>query len=171
MRSYFLKLRLGRLGLSAVLAECVFFVATFRRATEIESANHIISDFYSLWYMLTIIVFAVGGRSYNFGTSDSRWLGHTQDLLTRTSGEEGNFDIIIREYIPPFTRCANTPAAARPSTTACQQIIDTMNAGTDQTTFGAQGVAGVQVHLPMVLTDRESSLPHALLISSRFLHT
>ena len=33
-----------------------------------------------------------------------------------------------------------------------------MNAGTDQITFGAQGVADVQVHLPLVLTDRESSL-------------
>ena len=32
-----------------------------------------------------------------------------------------------------------------------------MNAGTDQIKFGAQGVADVDVHLPMVLTDRESS--------------
>ena len=84
-------------------------------------------------------------------------VGNESGCADSDSGREGNFEIIVREYNPPFTRCSNTPPAARPVSSACQKIIDTMNAGTDQTTFGAQGVADVQVHLPMVLTDRESS--------------
>ena len=63
----------------------------------------------------------------------------------------------MRSYSPSFTRCPSTPPAARPVSSACQKIIDTMNADTDQITFGAQGVADVQVHLPLVLTDRESA--------------
>ena len=61
----------------------------------------------------------------------------------------------MQAYRPPFTRCPNTPPAARPVTTACQTIIDTMDAATDQTTFGARNVEDVQQHLPMVLTERE----------------
>ena len=68
----------------------------------------------------------------------------------------------MQAYRPPFTRCSNTPPAARPVTTACQTIIDTMNAATDQTTFGARNVEDVQQHLPMVLTEREHLDPFGI---------
>ena len=59
-------------------------------------------------------------------------------------------------YRPPFTRCANTPPAARPVSSACQKIIDTMDIDNAEAIFGARGVQGVRFELPMVLTDRES---------------
>ena len=59
-------------------------------------------------------------------------------------------------YTPPFTRCANTLTPARPLSSACQNIIDTMPIDNVQSTFGARGVEGVTFVLPILLTDRES---------------
>ena len=75
------------------------------------------------------------------------------------TAQEGNLEIKLNAYRPPFTRCANTPPAARPVSSACQKIIDTMNIDNAETTFGARGVQGVRFELPMVLRDRESFFP------------
>ena len=68
-------------------------------------------------------------------------------------GVEGALEMKLSAYTPPFTRCAGS---ARPVSSACRHIIDTMNMGDVKATFGARGVEGVRFELPIVLTDRES---------------
>lgn len=70
------------------------------------------------------------------------------------SAQEGNLEITLTAYRPPFTRCANTPPPARPVSGACQAIIDSMDINNAETSFGARGVPGVRVELPMVLRRR-----------------
>ena len=69
--------------------------------------------------------------------------------------QEGNLEIKVHAYRPPFTRCVNTPALARPVSSACGQIIDTINLSAAETSFGARGVGAVGFELPIVLRDRE----------------
>ena len=75
-------------------------------------------------------------------------------LLTYPA-EENNFQLTMKSYNPPFIRCSNTAPAARPVSTSCQVIINTMKASVDLTTFGAVGIFGVEEYLPQVLTERE----------------
>lgn len=76
------------------------------------------------------------------------WGGVAHDM-----GDEGNFIFTVQAYNPPFIRCTNTPPALRPVTASCQTILNTMNASTAKTTFGAAGVADVDETLPQVLTE------------------
>ena len=69
--------------------------------------------------------------------------------------DEGNLQLKVQAYTPPFIRCTGAPPASRPDTNACQGILDTMKASTGQTTFGAVGISGVQEHLPQVLNERK----------------
>lgn len=70
-------------------------------------------------------------------------------------GDELNFLLTMKSYRPPIIRCTDTPPAARPESTSCQAILDTMNASSAQTIFGAVGVPEVEEYLPQVLTERE----------------
>ncbi|CAL8580484.1 hypothetical protein XPA_006205 [Xanthoria parietina] len=70
-------------------------------------------------------------------------------------GDEGNLNISVAAYTPPYVKCEGAPPARRPNHEACQRIIDlTMKASTARATFAAQGVP-----LPGQAVER---LPQAL---------
>ncbi|CAD6587534.1 MAG: hypothetical protein ASARMPRED_003174 [Alectoria sarmentosa] len=94
-----------------------------------------------------------GGQGIDMGTPID---GEEVYLLTYPA-EENNFQLTMKSYSPPFIRCSNTAPAARPVSTSCQVIINTMKASVDLTTFGAVGIFGVEEYLPQVLTERKCS--------------
>lgn len=56
-------------------------------------------------------------------------------------GDEGNLNVSVQAYTPPFTKCEGAPPARRPNHEACQTIINIiMKASTVKTTFAAFGV-------------------------------
>lgn len=86
---------------------------------------------------------------------------HTEEaqLLTYLPADEGNFMLTMRAYEPPFVRCQDTVPASQPFSKACATVLNNMNASTEQTTFGARGVADVQEYLPQLLTDCKHHFP------------
>ncbi|KAL6721796.1 hypothetical protein ACLMJK_000901 [Lecanora helva] len=67
--------------------------------------------------------------------------------------DEGNLQVIVQAYKPPFIRCAGAPPTSRPDSNACKTILDSMKATTGLTKFGAVGVEGIEEQLPMVLNE------------------
>ena len=117
-----------------------------------------------------------GGEATQIGTSVSLFFPSTpnndrnlkipnhQQLTNPASfpslpGLELTFQFTLQAYRPPFIRCSNAAPDLRPGSSACQTIIDNMNADTAQTSFGAEGVEDVQQYLPMVLTECEFLVP------------
>ncbi|KAL8846862.1 MAG: hypothetical protein Q9221_008061 [Calogaya cf. arnoldii] len=80
--------------------------------------------------------------------------------LNSMPGEEGNLNLTIQAYIPPFTRCEGAPPARRPNHEACQKIINNiMKASTARTTFAVGGfpVPEPVERLPQTLAARLST--------------
>ncbi|KAL8861790.1 MAG: hypothetical protein Q9178_001659 [Gyalolechia marmorata] len=77
-------------------------------------------------------------------------------MITR---DEGNLNILVQAYTPPFTRCERASPVRRPNHEACQTIINSMmKASTETTTFAAVGVPvqrGPVERLPQTLVARK----------------
>lgn len=69
-----------------------------------------------------------------------------------TLGEEGNFGLALRGYIPPDVRCMQTVPNQHPVSADCQTLIENMDTGKTPLRFGARGTPGVQEILPKILS-------------------
>lgn len=84
--------------------------------------------------------------------------------LMTLPGDEGNLNISVAAYTPPYVKCEGAPPARRPNHEACQRIIDlTMKASTARASFAAQGVPvpGQAVErLPQALVARKMHISY-----------
>ena len=75
-------------------------------------------------------------------------------LIRNLAGDEGNFLVTTQAYSPPWIRCQVQPLPMQPASDACKIILNSMRAGTENTTFAVLGVEG-DVMVPLVLTERK----------------
>ena len=78
-------------------------------------------------------------------------------------GVDSNLIVTVRAYTPPSIVCQDLPLTQRPFTQACATILSTMPLDENERVFGDANLPGVQVGLPVVLTERKkSSLPFVI---------
>ena len=73
-------------------------------------------------------------------------------------GDEKDFQLAVKAYIPPSITCYDTPPAAQgPAHARCSRILDRMHAWEAKTTFGAARAGEVESRLPYRFSDRKHS--------------